>query len=158
MPLLPERPWQAKYTPEDGDLVELFYVPLRRALSRDSGAKVMCFSGRGGEVPRANGSWQAISRATAKRLFLEDNAEIMLCTDAAAEGLNLQFCGALINYDMPWNPMRVEQRIGRIDRLGQAHATIRIVNLHYDDTVETDVYCALLPTVEEFRQILDTRH
>ena len=48
-------------------------------------------------------------------------AEVLLCNDAAAEGLNFQFCGALINYDMPWNPMRVEQRIGRIDRLGQEH-------------------------------------
>ena len=67
----------------------------------------------------------------------------MLCTDAAAEGLNFQFCGAVINYDMPWNPMRVEQRIGRIDRVGQTNATIRIVNLHYEGTVETDVYRAL---------------
>jgi SNF2 family DNA or RNA helicase len=45
--------------------------------------------------------------------------------------LNFQFCGALINYDMPWNPMRVEQRIGRIDRFGQEHAKIRVTNLHY---------------------------
>ena len=49
------------------------------------------------------------------------SADILLCTDAAAEGLNFQFCGALVNYDMPWNPMRVEQRIGRIDRVGQQH-------------------------------------
>ena len=68
---------------------------------------------------------------------------MLLCTDAAAEGLNFQFCGAVVNYDMPWNPMRVEQRIGRIDRLGQQHAHIRIVNLHYEGTVETDVYRAL---------------
>ena len=67
------------------------------------------------------------------------------CTDAAAEGLNFQFCGGLVNYDMPWNPMRVEQRIGRIDRLGQVHKTIRVVNLHYEDTVETDVYVASEP-------------
>ena len=66
--------------------------------------------------------------------------DVLLCTEAAAEGLNFQFCDALINYDMPWNPMRVEQRI---DRLGQQHEIIRIVNLHYEDTVETDVYRAL---------------
>ena len=58
------------------------------------------------------------------------------CTDAAAEGLNFQFCGALVNYDMPWNPMRVEQRIGRIDRLGQDHPAIRIVNL-YEEHAES---------------------
>src|SRR6185295_11200628 len=70
-------------------------------------------------------------------------ADVLLCTDAAAEGLNFQFCGALINYDMPWNPMKVEQRIGRIDRIGQEHSEIRIVNLHYQDSIETDVYMAL---------------
>ena len=81
--------------------------------------KVICFSGRGGELAVSNGNWRVISRDETKRMFREGKAEIFLCTDAAAEGLNLQLCGALINYDMPWNPMRVEQRIGRIDRLGQ---------------------------------------
>ncbi len=66
--------------------------------------------------------WQIVSRDEVKRRFREGQADILLCTDAAAEGLNFQFCGALVNYDMPWNPMRVEQRIGRIDRVGQQHA------------------------------------
>ena len=70
------------------------------------------------------------------------------------EGLNFQFCGALINYDMPWNPMRVEQRIGRIDRLGQQHEIIRIVNLHYADTVETDVYRALRNRIGLFESVV----
>ena len=78
----------------------------------------------------------------------------MLCTDAASEGLNFQFCGALINYDMPWNPMRVEQRIGRIDRLGQQHEIIRIVNLHYAGTVETDVYRALRNRIGLFESVV----
>jgi hypothetical protein len=73
---------------------------------------------------------------------------------AAAEGLNFQFCGSLINYDMPWNPMRVEQRIGRIDRLGQEHAKIRIVNLHYEGTVETDVYMALRRRIHLFESVV----
>ncbi len=47
------------------------------------------------------------------------DSQVLLCTDAAAEGLNLQFCNTLVNYDLPWNPMSVEQRIGRLDRLGQ---------------------------------------
>ena len=84
--------------------------------------RMMCFSGRGGEVMAADGDVaHGISRETIKRRFREGRAEYLLCTDAAAEGLNFQFCGALVNYDMPWNPMRVEQRIGRIDRLGQQH-------------------------------------
>ena len=65
--------------------------------------------------------------------------------------MNFQFCGALVNYDMPWNPMRVEQRIGRIDRLGQRFADIRIVNLHYEDTIEADVYSALSSPLRKCR-------
>ena len=65
-----------------------------------------------------------------------------------------QFCGALVNYDMPWNPMRVEQRIGRIDRLGQRHAIVRISNLHYEDTVETDVYRALGSRINLFQRVV----
>ena len=114
---------------------------LRTALLRQGGLRLMCFSGRGGEIPSTDGTaWRKISRDDAKRRFRNGEADVLLCTDAAAEGLNFQFCGALVNYDMPWNPMRVEQRIGRIDRLGQRHPNIRIVNLHYEDTVETDVY------------------
>ena len=79
---------------------------------------------------------------------------MLLCTDAAAEGLNFQFCGALVNYDMPWNPMRVEQRIGRIDRLGQRHEVVRIVNLHYKDTVEADVYLALRKRIGLFEAVV----
>jgi len=55
---------------------------------------------------------------------------------------------------MPWNPMRVEQRIGRIDRLGQQHPTIRIINLHYDGTVETDVYRALRNRIGLFQSVI----
>ena len=114
----------------------------------------MCFSGRGGEVPSADGTWRRIGRDDAKRRFREGEAEVLLCTDAAAEGLNFQFCGALVNYDMPWNPMRVEQRIGRIDRLGQQHPRIRIVNLHYEGTVETDVYRALRERIHLFETVV----
>jgi hypothetical protein len=68
--------------------------------------------------------------------------------------LNFQFCGALVNYDMPWNPMRVEQRIGRIDRLGQKFSDIRIVNLYYSDTVETDVYIAARNRIGLFERVV----
>ena len=79
---------------------------------------------------------------------------MLLCTDAAADGLNFQFCGAVVNYDMPWNPMRVEQRIGRIDRLGQEHQRVHIVNLHYEGTVETDVYRALRGRIRLFESVV----
>jgi len=125
---------------------------LRDQLMADSG-RIMCFSGRGGEVRLAD-DWQRVSRENIKKQFAAGEAEILLCTDAAAEGLNFQFCGALVNYDMPWNPMRVEQRIGRIDRLGQAYEKIRIVNLHYEDTVETDVYRALSERINLFQSFI----
>ena len=127
---------------------------LREELRRDAGAELMCFSGRGGEIPSTDGVWRRIGRDDAKRRFRDGEADILLCTDAAAEGLNFQFCGALINYDMPWNPMRVEQRIGRIDRLGQRHETIRIINLHYEGTVETDVYRALRSRIGLFESVV----
>jgi superfamily II DNA or RNA helicase len=124
---------------------------LRDELVQAFGPSIMCFSGRGGEVPTPDGDWCVISREETKQLFRAGRGGILLCTDAAAEGLNFQFCGALVNYDMPWNPMRVEQRIGRIDRLGQQYAHIRIVNLHYRETVETDVYMALRQRIQLFQ-------
>ena len=128
--------------------------PGSQAPSGEAWPRLMCFSGRGGEIPTADGGWRTISRDEAKRRFRDGEADVLLCTDAAAEGLNFQFCGALVNYDMPWNPMRVEQRIGRIDRLGQVHPVIRIINLHYEDTVETDVYRVLRNRIGLFKAVV----
>lgn len=127
---------------------------LREYLTRESPLAVMCFSGRGGEVRSTDGRWMTISRDKTKDMFRKKAANVLICTDAAAEGLNFQFCGALINYDMPWNPMRVEQRIGRIDRLGQQYQRICIVNLHYRDTVEADVYLALRDRIKLFEEFV----
>jgi SNF2 family DNA or RNA helicase len=127
---------------------------LRDFLVDEEKLEVLCFSGRGGEVREKSGAWKLVSRDDVKRLFREGSAQVLLCTDAAAEGLNFQFCGALVNYDMPWNPMRVEQRIGRIDRLGQRYEKISIVNLHYADTVETDVYVALRQRIGLFSKFV----
>ena len=126
----------------------------QEVVTRFGERSVICFSGRGGETMEIGGTWKTITREETKTLFRNRKAEIMLCTDAAAEGLNFQFCGALVNYDMPWNPMKVEQRIGRIDRLGQEFTHIRIVNLHYDDTVETDIYRALRERINLFQTFI----
>ncbi|GMV20772.1 MAG: hypothetical protein AMXMBFR57_07210 [Acidimicrobiia bacterium] len=120
----------------------------------EAGYRVLCYSGRGGERQAPRRRWTTVSREETKRLFSRGDADVLLCTDAAAEGLNFQFCGALINYDMPWNPMRVEQRIGRIDRLGQRFPDIRIINLHYEGTVETDIYRALRARINLFGQFV----
>ena len=129
---------------------------LRRVLRERDRTRVLCFSGRGGEIPIAGrpDAWRIIDREQVKRRFRDGEADLLLCTDAASEGLNFQFCGALVNYDMPWNPMRVEQRIGRIDRVGQRYPAIRIVNLHYEGTVETAVYRALRRRIGLFQQVV----
>ncbi len=128
---------------------------LREELAGEGGGlRLMCFSGRGGEVPEAGGGWRAVSRSEVKERFRKGQAEVLLCTDAAAEGLNFQFCGAVVNYDLPWNPMRVEQRIGRLDRVGQEKEVIRIENLHYEDTVETVVYRVLRQRIGLFEHFV----
>jgi superfamily II DNA or RNA helicase/predicted nuclease with RNAse H fold len=142
-----DRP-QAMVFTQYGDTMQF----LRRFLT-GHGLSVLCFSGAGGEIEES-GSWTRVSRDRVKQLFREGYGDVLVCTDAAAEGLNFQFCGALVNYDMPWNPMRVEQRIGRIDRLGQKFPEIRVVNMHYQDTVETDVYRALRKRVKLFEQFV----
>jgi ERCC4-related helicase len=127
---------------------------LRDELLKEGSYRLLCFSGRGGEQPSRDGSWRRVSRDEVKRVFRENGADILLCTDAAAEGLNFQFCGAMVNFDLPWNPMKVEQRIGRIDRLGQKFPQICIVNLHYEHTVETDVYRALHERIDLFTRFV----
>ena len=69
---------------------------------------------------------------------------VVFCSDAASEGLNLQAARVIINIDVPWNPARLEQRIGRIARLGQRADTVKIYNLWYPDSVESKIYTRLL--------------
>lgn len=125
-----------------------------RDFLKGEGFSILCYSGRGGEWLQPDGQWKRLSREETKRRFRRGDAQVLICTDAAAEGLNFQFCGALINFDAPWNPMRVEQRIGRVDRLGQRFERIAIVNLMYEDTVETDVYRALRARINLFTAVV----
>lgn len=104
--------------------------------------RVVKFSGRASD-PGLNGIYQrwlashqgtdrvtgspAIDRRTAVIDHFREQAEILICTEAGAEGINLQFCSLVVNYDLPWNPQRVEQRIGRCHRYGQKHDVV-VVN------------------------------
>ncbi len=89
------------------------------------------------EVVILNGKMPIGERVVAQRDF-EDKAQIMISTEAGGEGLNLQFAHIVINYDLPWNPMRIEQRIGRVHRIGQKKPVIA-VNLAVEGTVENRV-------------------
>ena len=89
---------------------------------------------RGISVVTLNGSMDMAERKRAQDAFRE-KLRVLVSTDAGGEGLNLQFCHVIINYDMPWNPMRLEQRIGRVDRIGQSKV-VRAINLVLEDSVE----------------------
>ena len=97
---------------------------------------------RGFRVVLLNGSMSMEERQKAQTSFSRD-AQVMISTEAGGEGLNLQFCHIVINYDMPWNPMRLEQRIGRVDRIGQTH-DVQVYNLVFSGTVEERVHEVLL--------------
>ena len=66
--------------------------------------------------------------------------DVLLFSEVGSEGLDYQFCDCIVNYDLPWNPMRIEQRIGRIDRRGQTSEAVRVVNLITPGTVDADIY------------------
>jgi SNF2 family DNA or RNA helicase len=78
---------------------------------------------------------------------------VMISTESGAEGRNLQFCHQLINYDLPWNPMRVEQRIGRLHRLGQEH-DVTIFNLSCNETIEAHVIELLARKIRMFELVI----
>jgi len=92
---------------------------------------------RGFSTTLINGSMSLDERTVSMRNFADD-VRIMISTEAGGEGLNLQCCHVVINYDLPWNPMRIEQRIGRVDRIGQKHKVLA-VNMLIGGTVEARV-------------------
>ena len=89
---------------------------------------------RGISVVTLNGSMAMEERGTAQDAFRKSH-RVLVSTDAGGEGLNLQFAHVIINYDIPWNPMRLEQRIGRVDRIGQPK-TVQAINFVFEDSVE----------------------
>jgi len=124
--------WVYRLQQEEGDpdlkvLIFTEFVPTQEMLRE-------FLEGRGFSVVCLNGSMGMEERAKVQRSFAEE-IRVLVSTDAGGEGLNLQFCHVVINYDIPWNPMKLEQRIGRVDRIGQEHA-VRAVNFVVQDTVE----------------------
>jgi superfamily II DNA or RNA helicase len=83
-----------------------------------------------------------------------DALDVLLSSEVGTEGLDNQFCDALVNYDIPWNPMRIEQRIGRIDRRGQRSESVSVKNLVVTGTVDAAIYERCLIRIDIFRQSL----
>jgi hypothetical protein len=116
--------------PELKYLIFTEFVPTQNMLRdflEQHGFSVVCLSG----------SMDLEARRRVQRQFAE-KARILISTDAGGEGLNLQFAHIIINYDLPWNPMRIEQRIGRVDRIGQK-LPVKAFNLIFEDSVELRV-------------------
>jgi superfamily II DNA or RNA helicase len=124
--------WLYRLQSEDSDpelkaLVFTEFVPTQEMLRQfltERGFSVVCL----------NGSMDMEDRKRVQEAFAKD-VRVLISTDAGGEGLNLQFCHVVVNYDIPWNPMRLEQRIGRVDRIGQTHA-VRAVNFVFEGSVE----------------------
>lgn len=85
--------------------------------------------------------------------YFKEHAKILICTDAGSEGLNLQFCNTVINYDLPWNPMKIEQRIGRCHRYGQQNDVVAINLLNTQNEADKRVYEILSKKFELFEGV-----
>src|SRR5207244_7987638 len=108
-------------------LVFAEFAPLQQMLSEfltNHGISVACL----------NGSMNMEQRQQVQEAFAKE-VRVLISTDAGGEGLNLQFCHNVVNFDIPWNPMRLEQRIGRVDRIGQG-LVVRAINFLFADSVE----------------------
>ena len=139
---------------------------LSKLFAEDHGTKVLLFtqfretqrflaerlSAKGWGVNVFHGQMNPQDKDGAVRRFRNDaGPQVLISTEAGGEGRNLQFCHILVNYDLPWNPMRVEQRIGRVDRIGQEHA-VSIFNLWVKDTIEERVLDVLEMRIRVFEE------
>lgn len=144
---------------------------LFRLLSEKYNNKVVLFNGSNNDelsnkiynkwisentgTDRVSGSPTADKRAALIEYF-KDEATIMIATEAAAEGVNLQFCSLVINYDLPWNPQRIEQRIGRCHRYGQKFDVVVVNFLNVKNAADVRVYQLLDEKFKLFRGVFGT--
>ncbi|MER3438859.1 MAG: hypothetical protein C4346_15425, partial [Chloroflexota bacterium] len=146
---------------------EAFSQMLREALDETPDSKVLVFSFFKGTLRYLHERLRDLGlpaamihgdisiperRQIIERFREDDQLRILLSSEVGAEGLDFQFCDILVNYDLPWNPMQVEQRIGRLDRYGQKHPRIRIYNFFLDDTIETRIIERLYERLGVFRR------
>ncbi len=128
-------------------IVFSFFVRTLKYLQKrlaDEGFKVdlLC-----GEIPTVSDGVN-VGRDDIIDAFERKEFDILLSSEVGGEGLDFQFCQAIINYDLPYNPMRVEQRIGRIDRFGQNSDKILVASMYIKDTIDEDIYSALYERIK----------
>ena len=125
----------------------------RQLLDTYRGGLACYYGGRGECWDEASGSWVRVGKETIKERFRRGEVKILLGTDSMSEGLNLQTCGWLINFDLPWNFTRVEQRIGRVDRIG-GRPEVQVSNFFYEGTVEEDIYRRIRESHDWFSNVI----
>ena len=104
---------------------------------------VAIYAGAGKSGIFRDGGFASVEREDIKADVKKREIRLLVATDAACEGLNLQTLGTLINVDLPWNPSRLEQRLGRIKRFGQVRHSVDMLNLVYHDTQDEKVYAVI---------------
>jgi len=126
---------------------------IAEKLSKDLiGEKIGLYAGGEKSGIFVDGVFERVEREDLKEMVKKRKIRVLVGTDAASEGLNLQTLGSLINLDLPWNPTRLEQRKGRIQRIGQLYDKVYIYNMRYKDSVEDRVHSLLS---ERLRAIYD---
>jgi len=120
---------------------------------RIPGEKVAIYANVSKSGIMENGVFRRLSRDEIKKQITSGELRLIIGTDAASEGLNLQRLGSLINLDLPWNPTRLEQRKGRIQRIGQLRPEVLIYNMRYKDSVEDRVHQLLSERLENIRNM-----
>ena len=101
-----------------------------------------------------HGSVHEPRHAILKRFRDNPEARVLLSSEVGSEGVDLQFCWIVVNYDLPWNPMKVEQRIGRVDRLGQEKSKVMVLNLIYERTIDAKIYHRLYERLQLIKRTL----
>jgi len=133
------------------DTVDVVRDFLSQWLGED---RVGTYTGRGGELWDSQAkAWRVVEKEDVRRA-LERQVDVLVCSEAASEGLNLQAASAVVNVDMPWNPARVEQRIGRVDRIGQSADFVKVLNVWYPDTYEARMYQVLFAREHIWRVVI----
>lgn len=133
-------------------ITAIHHYLLQRGFNRE---EIALYTGAGGQIfDVSQDAYKSVGKEEVRKALDGPTVGIVLCTDAASEGLNLQAAGALINVDMPWNPAKVEQRIGRIDRLGQTADAVSIVNTWYPASIEANMYGRLFERKEIYHLVV----